>query len=209
VCSSDSRLSLNPDSGVREGLQMVPFAFRKTTPDSVRLVNFQRVLTAREQRGALHAHGLRVGLSSSSRRSALSFRMEKVGTRHSAASGYELPIPSVSVRAGKSASVCHSVRSSGHPMNQGALERTDLARLQWHAGSSRRHCATDRKSMVTPITGSDGTSPRPTLRSVRPTLQDQDHFSFELFFEGVQFRHGWPRPSGPVDVSHEGGRREL
>ncbi len=102
---------------------------RESTPDAVRLVDLQRVRAARHHGRTLETHRFCLRLASGSRGSALSFRMEEEGTRHSPARRVQLPVPQISIWAGKAPCIRHfdplwSVQTSGVPTEPGMRARS-------------------------------------------------------------------------------------
>ncbi len=154
-----------PHGGIH--LQMVPLSLGESTPDAVRLVHIDRVLTAGHHRGAVQADGLRVRFAAGSGRTAFAFGVEEEGTGHSATCGIELPVPAVGVRSRKSSRVCHLFHSSGHRTRQGAAGSAHDAHLQRHAGAS--------PDVVVLLTEMVRSGPPPLLeRSAAQTLESCD-----------------------------------
>jgi hypothetical protein len=109
--------------------------------------------------------------------------VEEERTGHSATSCNQLPIPTIGVRSGESAGVCHRYLSIGHGADQCGAERAQRhTRLQRHAGAKpRRRCATDREGTVRTTKTAGGTARRSDHRDDRRGYQDQDQSSFGKF----------------------------
>ena len=98
-----TRNSVHP--GQRQHLRS--FALGQAAPDSVRFVHLQCVCPTGRHGRTLETHGLRLGLPAGSGRSPFAFRMEEERTGHSPAGRMQLPIPKISIRAGKAPRVGH------------------------------------------------------------------------------------------------------
>ena len=106
-----------PDSSVRSGHgeHLGPLALREATPDAVGLVNLQGVRTTGGHRGALETHGLGLGFAARARRSTFALGVEEERAGHASAGGVQLPIPEISIRAGKAPGVRHVDPHFDHP----------------------------------------------------------------------------------------------
>lgn len=98
-----------------QGEHLRPLALGEATPDPVRLVNLERVRPARGHRGTLETHGLGLGFTARACRPSFALGMEEERTRHAAARGVQLPIPEISIRAGKAPGVRHVDPHFDHP----------------------------------------------------------------------------------------------
>lgn len=100
----------------RHGQHLRPLALRKAAPDAVGLVHLQRVRPAGGHRRTFEAHSFGLRLAAGSRRPAFALRMEEERTRHSPAGCVQLPIPEISIRAGKAPGVRHVDPHFDHPI---------------------------------------------------------------------------------------------
>ena len=82
-------------------------SFGESAPDSVGLMHLQRVRPASGHGRALEAHRLGLRLAPRACRTAFALRMEEERTRHPATGSVQLPVPKISVRAGKAPGVRH------------------------------------------------------------------------------------------------------
>lgn len=97
------------------GEHLRALALREAAPDSVRLMHLERVRSAGGHGGALETHCFGLGFAPRAGRSAFAFGVEEERTRHAAARGMQLPIPEISIRAGKAPRVRHVDPHFDHP----------------------------------------------------------------------------------------------
>ena len=83
------------------------FTLGQSAPYSVRFMHLQGVRATGGQGRAFETHGLCLRLSAGSCRSPFAFRMEEERTGHSPACRMQLPVPKISIRAGKAPRVGH------------------------------------------------------------------------------------------------------
>ena len=105
---------LRDPASVREGEHLLALTLGQAAPDSVRLVNLQRVPPAGQQRRAAGTHGLRLCLAAGSRWAPLALGVEEVGAGHSATCRVQLPLPHIGIGARKTSGVCHRVPLLDH-----------------------------------------------------------------------------------------------
>ena len=98
-----------------QGEHLRPLALGEATPDPIRLVNLEGVRTAGSHSGTLETHGLGLGFTARACRPSFALGMEEERTRHAAARGVQLPIPEISIRAGKAPGVRHVYPHFDHP----------------------------------------------------------------------------------------------
>ena len=97
----------NASVGSGERQHLGSFAFGEPTPDAVGLMHLQGVGATGDHGRALETHRLRLGLAPSSGGSAFAFRVEEERAGHSAARRVQLPVPQISIRAGKAPGIRH------------------------------------------------------------------------------------------------------
>lgn len=112
-----------------QGEHLGAFSLGEPTPNPVRLVHLQSVSATRDHGRALKTHGLRLCLTAGPGGTSFPFRVEEEGAGHAAARGVQLPVPQISVRAGKAPGIGHfdplwSVQISSVPTMPGIWARS-------------------------------------------------------------------------------------
>ncbi len=90
-----------------EGQHLGAFSLGEPAPDAVWLMHLQGVGPTGDHRRTLETHRLGLCFAPGPRGSAFSLRMEEERAGHSAARGVQLPVPQISIRAGKAPGVRH------------------------------------------------------------------------------------------------------
>ena len=127
-----------------------PLTLGQATPDPIRLVHLQRMRAARGHGRTLETDRFRLRLTPGPRRAPLALGMEEERARHPATGCVQLPVPKISIRAGKAPGVRHVdplfVRFAGDLTSTGPISKRPTEPGIWarsvtqqdHPGGRRR-----------------------------------------------------------------------
>ena len=153
---ADSARQPTREASVRGGQRehLGAFAFGEAAPYPVRLMDLQRMRSAGGHRRTFEAHGLGLRLTSGPGGPAFPLRMEEEGTGHPATGSVQLPVPKISVWAGKAPGIRHfdplcSDEHKGYPRHSNWWN-TNRRR---YALSRRDPICGDRASVVPTVPG--------------------------------------------------------